>query len=142
MKSYKTILVAIDFSSLSDLLVQKAQMISYQSNSEIVLVHVISYSPPRYLTLEIPEVYSSEDLMVKHAENLMQKLISKITDKETRTLVRVGKVKRDLISIAGEIGADLIILGKHAPDITEKLLGSTAHSVVNNANCDMLIVHG
>jgi len=142
MSDYKKILVAIDFSSISEKLVQKALTVNKLFNAEIVLVHIIDYSPPSYISVEIPEIYTSEDLMKERAEQNMKEIVAKVTDMDIETIVRVGKRKSTLVSVADEIGADLAILGKHDPDITEKILGSTTHATVNAANCDLLIVHG
>lgn len=141
MTAYKKILVAIDFSNASEKLLEKALNLSAIYDSEIVLAHAIDYSPPSYLSVEIPEIYASKDIMIQRAEENMKEMISKKTDMEIPVIVRVGSRKSTMLEIIQETGADLAIYGKHDPSMGEKIIGSTTHAAVNNANCDILIIH-
>ncbi|MGR3493467.1 MAG: universal stress protein [Shimia sp.] len=46
-----------------------------------------------------------------------------------------GHVARDILSVAESEGADLIIMGSHAPGLSDYFLGSTAARVVRHAPC-------
>jgi len=140
--NYKKILVGIDLSEIGEVLVQKALMLGSAFGPEVVFAHVIDYVPPNYVKAEIPEIYASEDIMKERAEKNIRELISKFTDQEYDLKIRVGKRKAGLIAIAEQIQADLIIMGKHDSNAVDKILGSTTHAVVNNASCDVLVIHG
>lgn len=53
-----------------------------------------------------------------------------------------GKVHREILRVAGEIGADLIIMASHRPELADHVLGSNAAHVVQHAKCSVLVVRG
>ncbi|MGB8434081.1 MAG: universal stress protein [Burkholderiales bacterium] len=55
-------------------------------------------------------------------------------------IVGHGKVHREILRVAAEIGADLIVVGSHRPELADHLLGSNAAHVVQHANCSVLVV--
>lgn len=52
---------------------------------------------------------------------------------------RYGHAYATILDYAGEIGADLIIVGSHRPGLQDYLLGSTAARVVRHARCAVLV---
>ncbi len=51
-----------------------------------------------------------------------------------------GKVHAEILRIAGEVEADLIIMASHRPELADYLLGSNAAHVVRHADCSVLVV--
>ncbi|MGR3469241.1 MAG: universal stress protein [Shimia sp.] len=51
-----------------------------------------------------------------------------------------GHVSRNVIAAAQEEGADLIVMGSHAPGLSDYFLGSTAARVVRHAPCAVHVV--
>jgi universal stress protein A len=54
--------------------------------------------------------------------------------------MRYGFAAQEILDQAKEVDADLIIAGSHARHGLERLLGSTAHRILNLADCDVLLV--
>jgi nucleotide-binding universal stress UspA family protein len=54
--------------------------------------------------------------------------------------VRLGQPADAVIDIAGEIGADLIVMGAHGYGPLERLLGTTASKIVHRAHCSVFVV--
>lgn len=52
----------------------------------------------------------------------------------------VGSVKDEILAIAEEINADLILIGSRHPSMSTYLLGSNAASVVRYAKTSVLVV--
>ena len=57
-----------------------------------------------------------------------------------RTHVRAGKAQEEIVALANEIDADLIVMGRFGSHRTLGTLGSTAHRVLENAPCATLAV--
>jgi nucleotide-binding universal stress UspA family protein len=55
-------------------------------------------------------------------------------------IVGHGKVHREILRVAAEIGADLIVMASHRPELADHLLGSNAAHVVQHAKCSVLVV--
>jgi hypothetical protein len=54
--------------------------------------------------------------------------------------VRIGRPADEILALAGEVGADLIVVGKRSLDgIARALLGSVSERVVREAGCSVEI---
>ena len=57
--------------------------------------------------------------------------------------VRLGRPDEEIVSLADEIGAGLIVVGSRGlGDIRRALMGSVSDSVVRHAPCPVLVVRG
>jgi nucleotide-binding universal stress UspA family protein len=57
-----------------------------------------------------------------------------------RTIVQ-GKASREVVRVAEEEGADLVVMGAYGHGVVDRLLfGSTTHHVVREAPCPVLSV--
>ena len=60
---------------------------------------------------------------------------------QTQTFLKVGDPSQQIVATARQWGADLIVLGTHGrAGIEHMLLGSTAESVVRQADCPVLTI--
>lgn len=137
---YTNIMVALDFSSLSEKLVAKAKALGDTFNSEITLVHAIDYLPPPYVRPEIPEIYASEKLMAERAMDHINKLKEKYEIKKCTAEVRVGRAKEVVLEVNEEYKPDLLIMAKHSRQGLTKLLGSTTNGVLQKVGCEVLVM--
>ena len=53
---------------------------------------------------------------------------------------RIGKVAKEILDLAEETGADLILMGTHGRTGVARVIGSTAEHVVREAGCAVLVV--
>lgn len=56
--------------------------------------------------------------------------------------VAQGTVYEEILSLAGEIGADLIVMASHRPELRDYLIGPNAARVVRHADISVLVVRG
>lgn len=139
------ILVAIDFSETSLRALKVALgMAQTRPDAELHLVHVLSPLRAPFAFLES----SSEDLsMIAAIEEASNRLDALCGDAEKPKVakvsghVRVGEAAREIVQLASDIGADLIVVGTHGRQGVERvLLGSVAEEVVRRAPSPVLTV--
>ena len=55
-------------------------------------------------------------------------------------IVAAGKIYQQILRVADEIKADLIVMGSHHPELSDYLLGPNAARVVRHADCSVMVV--
>jgi len=132
---YNTILVTTDFSheELTIQSLKKAEKLSDQGR--IVLLHVLD-SIPEYILAEIPEDLVQNQLPLTRQS--LTELIKK-SGVNAEVEVRKGGSYINIMQSAKDIGADLIMINSHRPELKDYLLGSTAAKVVRHAQCSVLV---
>ena len=59
---------------------------------------------------------------------------------EVQQIVANGTVYKEVLSTAGEIGVDLIVMASHRPELQDYLLGPNAARVVRHAEMSVMVV--
>jgi len=59
---------------------------------------------------------------------------------EVQHIVAHGGVYNEILRVARDVGADLIVMASHRPELQDYLLGPNAASVVRHAACSVLVV--
>jgi nucleotide-binding universal stress UspA family protein len=140
MRRFKKILVPVDLgedSSWKEALptaIDQAQ----HAGGELHIVTVVPDEPPQLAWL--PEDYSAK--MIAYANAQLEKLIETTIPEQTKAEkhVRQGAIYREIVKLSQEIGADLIIMASHRPELKDFLLGPNAARVVRHAECAVLVV--
>ncbi len=149
MSAYKQIVIAVDLTDDSQKVCRRALEITKGNKVNILLVHVveyiyqmgISYDPMFYPSME--DLSENEELLIKSAKEKMTELIEEVPAPETVCLERSvisGIPKTEILRLAEEKQADLIVCGSHGRSGFELLLGSTANAILHHAPCDVLAV--
>lgn len=141
MADYRQILVAVDFSTESRVVVNKALDIARRNNAGLSLIHVVEYTGSVYAgDIPLPEDLELDQRLADQAKGQMEAMAAKLGIAESARIVEIGVPKREIVRIAGEQGADLIVIGSHGRHGLQLLLGSTANGVLHLAKCDVLAV--
>lgn len=147
MHNYQTILVPVDFSEHSVQAISRAVNMAMLYEADIELFHVTE--APTYPVLEdiavtgVPGVWDVDltQEIVKAAEKRLHKLAEENGLKPEQCKVLLGIPSVDIVDRAEEIGADLIVMGRHGLSFLEKFIGSTTGVVLHNATCDVITVY-
>lgn len=144
MEVYSHILCATDFSQNSELAVERAIDIGKQHHAKIVLLHVVENFPEDRSN----EMISPEDVdPANYREDQARARLGDLTkqfdcaDAELVVLFSAHSAGREIVRYASEHHADLIVVSSHGHHGLAALLGSTAHTVVQTAAGDVLVVH-
>ncbi len=144
MATYQNILVAVDLSSESEVVLQKAQLIA-DSNADIHLVYVQEPMDNVYVGI-VPQSAAFSglgDLEAQLGEELKQKLAVLGDDfsvPSDHLHILNGSPAHEIHRFAKENDIQLIIIGTHGQKGLQLLLGSTANAVLHGAGCDVLSV--
>ena len=136
---FKKILVPveIDYPDIAGKVVKKVRAIAELSGAEIHLVTVMpGFSMPLVASLVPEEVRQAAADRVNEA---MKQFIADYCDEKATYTIRVGKNWEEIVSVADEWGADLIIVyhNRHR-DMNEVFSRSCSQRVADNANCSVL----
>ena len=144
MSGYRKIAVAIDLSSESDAILNRAADVS-APDGEIHLIYVQEPMDSVYMgVVPYGPVFVGMDEV---EENLRSELRHKLDDIGEKFNVPAqgrhflsGTPAREIHRFAEENGVDLIVLGTHGQKGVQLLLGATANSVLHGSSCDVLAV--
>ncbi|WP_296037014.1 universal stress protein [uncultured Agrobacterium sp.] len=133
---YAKILVPVDLSNAdkAERMVRKAEALLDQGG-QIVLMNVVE-DLPNYLAIDVPMD------IIENAVRDAKSQLAVLKEKSARissTEIRSGAPAREILAVAEETGADLIIIASHTPDFTNYFIGATADRVVRHAKCSVLV---
>jgi len=136
---YKRVLFATDFDEVGVLAAHKAKKIADENGADLILVHVVepipAYAYPGFAGFAEVEMSIREQ-----AEKELNYLGEKLGVDAKHRFLEFGSTKNEILRVAEERDIDLIVTGSHGKHGLSLLLGSTANSILHNAQCDMLIV--
>jgi universal stress protein A len=144
MDTYQKIMVALDLSSESNTVLEKAQLIA-GSNADIHLVYVQEPMDNIYVGL-VPQsaAFSGlgelEDEIGKELEQKLAALGEKFNVPAEKLHILHGSPASEIHRFAKENQIQLIVIGTHGRKGLQLLLGSTANAVLHGAMCDVLSV--
>ena len=138
---FKNFLVAVDLehdTHNGGLLRVTSDMANAQG-AQVHLLHVIR-AAPAVVSQFLPKSY--ESMASERIEKDLTTLAASIElDEGSATVsVRFGDVYQEILAHAENIGADLIIVASHKPNVGDYLLGTTAARVVRQASCSVFVV--
>jgi len=144
MANYQNILVAVDLSSESDVVLNKAQLIA-GSNAELHLVYVQEPMDNVYVGI-VPQSAAFSglgDLEAQLGEELKQKLMAlgeNFSVPSDHLHILNGSPAHEIHRFAKDNEIQLIVIGTHGQKGLQLLLGSTANAVLHGAGCDVLSI--
>jgi nucleotide-binding universal stress UspA family protein len=144
MINLKRILVPTDFSESARHALTYAVSFAREYKAEIVLLHVVENLTVGYASdlFPVPMAEVFEEIS-GYAKIELGKLATEVRSKgaEVREQVIQGKPSAEILRIAREEAADMIVLGTHGKGLLDQaLFGSTAERVLRKAPCPVLTV--
>lgn len=144
MSGYQKIAVAIDLSSESAAILQRAADVS-APDSEIHLIYVQEPMDSVYMgVVPYGPVFVGMDEVEENLRSELREKLDGIGEKcnvpaNARHFLN-GTPAREIHRFAEENDMDLIVLGTHGQKGVQLLLGATANSVLHGSSCDVLAV--
>jgi universal stress protein A len=141
MSDYRKILVAVDLSDDSTIILDKARHLAQANEAELSLVHVQAPLAVSY-ALDIPSI-NLADLHAELTDEAHRRLLTlggTVDIPASRLHSLIGQPAREIRALAKTLGVDLIVTGGHGKHGLDLLLGSTSTEVAHGISCDLLIV--
>jgi len=140
---YQKILIALDFHSDNDQIIEKGRKLVADNQAELLLLHV---NEPLTIAYSIDgmaygdQIVSLESSVRKEAKVKMSKIADELDVKGENRLIRSGNPANEIHGVVKEENVDLIVMGTHGQSGLQLLLGSTANSVLHGVSCDVMVV--
>jgi universal stress protein A len=140
MADYRKILILLDLTDASEQIVAAGRSMAARSDAAMVLLHVVEFVPaePMGETL-MPTVQIEEDLE-ERAKLKLNELSARAGLTRATTRVEAGNKKTEILRVAKEEAADLIVLGSRERHGLGILVNFTEDTVLHAAHCDVLAV--
>jgi len=140
MSDYKKILAVVDLSDDSERIVQRAQGVAARNQGEIELLHVVEYVPLEPMGETLMPAVQIEGELVQRAKLKLGEIAARLGLSHCTQLVETGSIKAEIVRVAQERRADLIVLGSRERHGLAILLNFTEDTVLHEAPCDVLAV--
>lgn len=139
MLRFHTILHPTDFSERSQYAFELACMLTRDHGSRLVLLHVTT--PPMITAYGQTVVPLDSARLHQEAEAQLERLEVPHADVRAERRLVEGAPAAEVLRIAQEIAADVIVMGTHGrTGLRRLMMGSVAEQVVREATCPVLTV--
>jgi nucleotide-binding universal stress UspA family protein len=149
-----TILLATDGSQEAELAGRTATDLAQKTGSELHVVHVFGIAPigppvyPEATDLQGVEFEAETEERQRTSEQEARKTLEAEVEKirsaggdVAQAHLREGRVAPEIVALAEDIGAGLIVIGSRGRGgIRRALMGSASDAVVRHAHCPVLVV--
>lgn len=145
----KKILVPVDFSEGSQQALEYGIALAEKLGAQVTVLHVVDYPPPysqvEALTMVAPaegEV-TFDTFLRKRAQEDMREFVKPYQEKGLQIPVEFesGAASDGIARAAGELGADLVVMGTHGrTGIKRLMIGSVAERTLRYSPCPVLTI--
>jgi nucleotide-binding universal stress UspA family protein len=143
---FRRILCALDLTEASGKTLETALSLAEENMARVTVLHVLEglpgqSGPARYRAR--PEVARLRKEIFSEAEDRLRRAVPEVARVFCTVNERVeeGAAWRELLRVAEETGAELIVMGAHSRGAVDRaFFGSTVNHVVRQAHCPVLVV--
>ncbi len=136
--TYKHILVAVELSEESYILIDKAVVFAKQFNADVSLVHIDSTHGEIYTELFDLQQEESRANVRDNTSRFFDQFVQYSECPVKHALVGVGSISTKLPKVVDEYNVDLLICGHHH-DLWSHIV-STSKQLINTSSVDILVV--
>jgi universal stress protein A len=136
MLTYQNVLIATNLSAENNIIIEKGLWLARAFNATVSLFHVVE-PLPGYGYAYVGVVDIEAELLLEARKN-MEILSKKYNIAAQNCYIEVGLVKIAIIDFVTKKNIDCLVLGSHGRHGFSELLGSTVHTAVHLAPCDVM----
>jgi nucleotide-binding universal stress UspA family protein len=148
----KKVLIALDYDPSSQKVAEAGYSLAKAMGAKLTLLHVVAdpvyysaieYSPIMgYSGMELgPLQFDSIEALKKASLDFLSKSKEHLGDKSIHILVEEGDTAEAILKAAGEIHADIIVMGSHSRKWLENIvMGSVTEKVMHNTTIPLFVI--
>ena len=141
MSEYKSVLVAVDLTDDSAIVVDKARKLAKLYEADLSIVHVMEpVAVGMAVEVSSMDIESLHEEAAKYARETLAEIGANIDVPAHRLHNLIGQPAREIRELAKTLACDLVVMGGHGKHGLDLLLGSTSSGVAHGISCDLLIV--
>ncbi len=140
MPEYRRILLVVDLTDDSLPIGRRAQAVAKACGAEIDVLHVVEYLPVEPMGETLMPAVQIEDDLIERARQRLAALAQQLGIPAASCRIETGNVKAEIVRVARERRADLIVLGSRERHGLSILVNFTEDTVLHAAPCDVLAV--
>src|SRR5277367_6214860 len=140
MAAYRKILVLLDLSEDSEKVAIAGRDMASPANAEMVVLHVVDFVPAEPMGESMMPTVQIENDLIRRAGTKLSDLAARLALPRATTRVEAGNTKAEILRVAEEVSADLIVLGSRERHGLAIMVNFTEDTVLHAAHCDVLAV--
>ena len=138
MAVYRLVLLVVDLTDDSLAIGRKAQALADALGAEVELLHVVEFVPVEPMGETLMPAVQIEEELLQRAQQRLVALAAELGLAGAACRVESGNVKAEIVRVARERHADLIVLGSRERHGLSILVNLTEDTVLHAAPCDVL----
>ena len=140
MSSYRRVLLVLDLNEDSLPVGRRAQELATATGAEVELLHVVEFVPVEPMGETIMPAVQIENELLDRAMKSLRGMATELGMPDAACYVEAGNVKSEIVRVARERHADLIVLGSRERHGLSILVNLTEDTVLHAAPCDVLAI--
>jgi universal stress protein A len=141
MPRYQKVLVLLDLSDHSERVFTAGRDMAAYTDASIVALHVVDFMPAEPMAESLMPAMQIEQELAQRSHQRLQEFITRFdVERRASCRVEIGNTKAEILRVAEEEGADLIVVGSHERHGLAILINFTEDTVLHAAHCDVLAV--
>lgn len=139
---YKDILLPLDLSEehVQARALPVAIELCHTFKATLHVIYVVPSFGLAYVSQYFPE--HTEEKMLEKATKQLRDFVDQHIPKDipVQDIIGHGSIYKEIIAAAERIGADLILMATHKPEMRDHVIGPNASKVVDHAKCSVMVV--
>jgi universal stress protein A len=140
MPDYRKLLAVLDLTRDSEQVAIAARDLAAYSKAKIVTLHVVEFAPVEPIGESLMPTAQIEEDLIRRSRTKMSELAARLGLAEAELRVEAGNIKTEILRVAEEVQADLIVVGSRERHGLAILVNFTEDTVLHAARCDVLAV--
>ncbi len=140
MADYRKILLLLDLSDGSEQVAAAGRKLASSSDAAVVALHVVEFVPVEPMGESLMPPVQIEEELIKRSRERLEELVRRTGLPRTICRVEAGNTKAEILRVAEQERADLIVLGSRERHGLAILVNFTEDTVLHAAHCDVLAV--